>query len=94
MQRPWGEGLGTVPIGGPSQVAWSAANFNEDFIDEECVTEPWTATAQSLRLCRAKLPAPGANGLVADRNTSFGHQWPRALGVHSAKSSVTNPASQ
>ena len=62
----------TVLVDGSPQLVLCTADFNEDFIDEERVTE--ACMAQSLRIVRAKLPAPGANGLVADRNTSFGQQ--------------------
>ena len=64
----------TVLVDGSPQLVLCTADFNDDFIDEERVTEACMAPAQSLRIVRAKLPAPGANGLVADRNTSFGQQ--------------------
>ena len=64
----------TVLVDGSPQLVLCTADFNEDFIDEERVTEACMSPAQWLRVVRAKLLAPGANGLVADRNTSFGQQ--------------------
>ena len=64
----------TVLVDGSPQLVLCTADFNDDFIDEERVTEACMAPAQSLRVFRAKLPAPGANALVADGNTSFGQQ--------------------
>ena len=64
----------TVLVDGSPQVVLCAADFDEDFIDEERVTKACMAPAQSLRVFRAKLLAPVANGLVADGNTSFGQQ--------------------
>jgi hypothetical protein len=64
----------TILINRSPQVMLLSLDSNEYLINEERITIPLMLSSQSLGVLRPKLVAPQANGFIADRDASLGHQ--------------------